>query len=107
MSRSEDSTVYVTKTIGAKYGTEEVAESSDVIAVHKFETATASVTVEYGATINLGNFESVRIGVSVTVPCYVEELDQTYEFAQAWAEARITSERDLISEKRKGEDSPF
>jgi hypothetical protein len=101
--KAENSMVYVTRTIGSNKGAQTGAESEDVIAVHKFETEPAKVTVDYALTINLGNFESAKIGVSVTVPCYAEEIGQAYEFAQAWAEERLTREREMITAGRNGQ----
>jgi len=92
--------VYVTRTVGPNRGPVTGSEAEDIIAVHKFETEPARVTVDYALTVNLGNFESAKIGVSVTVPCYAEELSQAYEFAQAWAEERLTHERDMITAGR-------
>ena len=103
--KAKNSTVYVTRTVGPNRGPTTGSESEDVIAVHKFETEPASVTVDYALTINLGNFESAKIGVSVSVPCYAEELGQAYEFAQAWAEERLTRERDMITAGRSGQSS--
>lgn len=101
--KAENSTVYVTRTIGTKGHVSSSAESEDIIAVHKFTTEPAKVMVDYALTINLGNFESAKIGVSVTVPCYVEEVDRAYEFAQAWAEERLTKERDMVTSGRNGQ----
>ena len=100
--KAKNSMVYVTRTVGPNRGPVTGSESEDVIAIHKFETEPAKVTVDYALTINLGNFESAKIGVSVTVPCYAEELSQAYEFAQAWAEERLTRERDMITAGRGG-----
>lgn len=94
--KSQNSTVYVTRTIGSNRGQKTSSEAEDVIAIHKFETEPAKVSVDYALTVNLGNYESAKIGVSVTVPCYTEEIDQAYEFAQAWAEERLSKERDQI-----------
>jgi len=94
--KSENSTVFVTRTIGSNRGPKTSSEAEDVIAIHKFETEPAKVTVDYALTMNLGNFESAKIGVSVTVPCYTEEIDKAYEFAQAWAEERLSKERDQV-----------
>jgi len=94
--KAQNSTVYVTRTIGSNKGPKTSSESEDIIAIHKFETEPAKVTVDYALTVNLGNFESAKIGVSVTVPCYSEEIDKAYEFAQGWAEERLSHERDQI-----------
>lgn len=45
-----------------------------VIEVRKFETEPAWVRVNAGVTKNLGNYESLRVDVAITVPCYVEEI---------------------------------
>lgn len=47
-----------------------------VIEVRKFETEPAYVRVNAGVTKNLGNFESLRVDVSFTVPCYTEEIEK-------------------------------
>lgn len=103
--KASNSTVYVTKSIGSNSSDRASSESEDIIAIHKFETEPAKVSVDYALTINLGNFESAKIGVTVTVPCYREELDQAYEFAQAWAEERLTRERDSVTAGRGGQSS--
>jgi hypothetical protein len=101
--RTENSMVFVTRTVGSKGGPTTSSESEDIIAVHKFVTDPAKVAVDYALTINLGNFESAKIGVSVTVPCYLEEMNEAYEFAQAWAEERLVKERDMITSGRNGQ----
>jgi len=60
-----------------------VAESSKEtpIGVGLFQTATATVSVQATHTKNLGNYQSLKIGVIVSVPTYVEELDDAHEFA--------------------------
>jgi len=78
-----------------------VSEEEEVISVHRFETEPAKVTVDYGLTLNLGNYESARIGVAVSIPCYVEEVDRTYEKATDWAAKRIMQERDDIIDSLK------
>jgi hypothetical protein len=98
---SRNSTIYVTRTIVVNQGIKSSKEGEDIIAVHKFETTPAEVAVDYALTMNLGNYESAKIGVSVRVPCYVEEVDQAYEFAQAWAEERLQRERDMVTAGRK------
>jgi len=105
--KTKNSTVYVTKTIGPSHGAPSPDVEEDIIAIHKFETDPAVVGVDYGLTMNLGDYESAKIGVSVSVPCYKEELNEAYEFAQAWAEERLAKERDLIRSSRDGTSSPL
>ena len=53
----------------------EEEESKETISVQKFETDPAYVRVNAGTTKNLGDYESLRVDVSVSVPCYKEEID--------------------------------
>lgn len=48
-----------------------------------------SITVEGGRVMNLGNYETARIGVSITVPCSKDTLDDAYQYATAWVSERI------------------
>ena len=50
------------------------------------------VTVEGSHTVNMGNYESAKIGVSLTVPCSPDSLNDAYDFALAWCGARIQAE---------------
>lgn len=49
-------------------------EKRKVLEVRRFETEPAYVRVNAGVTKNLGNYESLRVDVSLSVPCYVEEI---------------------------------
>lgn len=49
----------------------------------------AEANVSLGITLNLGNYESIRIDVGARVPCRPEDMDDTYEKTLAWAESRI------------------
>jgi hypothetical protein len=103
----KNSTVYVNRTVGEANKMPETEGDEDVIAVHKFETEPAVVSVDYTLTMNLGNYESARIGVSVHVPCYKEEIDDAYEFAQAWVEARVEKERNMVTAARDNKANPL
>lgn len=50
-----------------------------------------SITVDGGRTLNLGNFESSRIGVSITVPCAPENLEEAYDWATTWISDKINT----------------
>lgn len=87
-------TATVTKQFGKDPAKQDVTE--ETIAVHTFLTQPAVVGVECGLTMNLGNYESARITVSISVPCYAEERDAAYNEACKWVEERITKQRDAI-----------
>ena len=62
-------------TISSKYmGKDESTPKN--IEVRKFEVEPAYVRVSAGMTKNMGNYESLRVDVALTVPCYTEEIDK-------------------------------
>ena len=71
-------------------------DENETIEVRKFVTEPAKVTVNYGITMNMGNYESARIDVGVTIPCYKEELDDAHAFAIDWAESRLNKEIEAL-----------
>ena len=50
------------------------------------------VTRGYGLTLNLGNYESARFDVTITMPCYPEDVEACDEWCRAWAEERTKQE---------------
>ncbi len=71
---------------------------SDYIAVHQFTTAPAEIGTSLGMTLNVGDFESVRIDITCKIPCYKEEVAAAYDFAFKFCEDRL---REEISEVRR------
>lgn len=66
--------------ISNSYKGELVEEShSESREVHDFITEPAYVRYNAGVTRNLGNFESLRIDVSISMPCYVEMIPEVSE----------------------------
>ena len=55
------------------------------------ESDTIIMEVQGGSTINLGNFESARIGVHLRLPCNKDSLEETYKFATDWIGEKINS----------------
>jgi len=74
--------------------------SEEVVAVHKFDGPVAMVRRGYGLTLNLGNYESARLDVSVEVPCHVEDVDAADEWARAWVEERVKAEVSDVRESK-------
>jgi hypothetical protein len=50
-------------------------------------------------TINLGNYESAQIMVSLTVPCTKETLEDAYAYASDWVSDKIES---AVAKAKKG-----
>lgn len=75
---------------------------NEVIQVRNFETQPAIVGVGFGLTINMGNFESCRLDVTVQMPCYAEEVSDCYEASRKWVEDRVKVElADIKGTKKK------
>jgi hypothetical protein len=71
----EEETLFVSKTIVAGKETVRANEKREVLQVRKFASEPAYIRMSQGITRNLGNYESLRIDVGVTLPCYPEEVD--------------------------------
>lgn len=82
--QSREAIMEVRKTV---FGKEEV--SSERIRIRPFVSNPASISVKAGVTINLGNYESGRVDVMLTMPCYPEEVDETYEDVKSWVDSRV------------------
>jgi len=55
------------------------------------------------ATVNMGNYQSSRIDVGLSVPCYIEEVPEVYEKIKATLEHHLQREvKDLIEQREKG-----
>lgn len=64
----------------------------------------ATVSVGKKLTINLGNFESVSVSVHLSMPCKPEKdaVNQMFAKVNKWVDARITEERNSVTEGRRG-----
>lgn len=71
------------------------------IQVKPFVTDVAKVSVGKGLTINAGNYNSIRVDVMVSLPCYIEEINETYQYAKQLAETWIKNESTYINEELK------
>ncbi|ANO57625.1 hypothetical protein [Vibrio phage vB_VhaS-a] len=58
---------------------------------HEFTQPVANVGFQCSMTKNLGDFESVKVGISVHIPCYTHELDPTFGHAKTFVEDKLNS----------------
>lgn len=58
------------------------------------------VGCEGRVTINLGNYESVQVGVSVRLPCMPVELEDAFIVAKSFLDTHLNREVDAIKEFR-------
>jgi hypothetical protein len=47
------------------------------------------VTAGGGHTINLGNYESAKITVEISMPCRKQDLSETYDFCTDWVSSKM------------------
>jgi hypothetical protein len=94
-----ESLVLVHRQFVDKDGEGDIEEEEKPLAVHKFVTEPALVRFEVGVTKNMGNYESARVTVGVTVPCYREEISEAYAYARSWAGKIISKEQEALETK--------
>ena len=70
----------------------QTTEEKQLIQIRPFATDPAHICVKLGRTINLGNYESAKIDVSVDMPCYVEECQRVYREVMDFVQERLTEE---------------
>jgi len=77
-----------------RYGSESETVVNETILVPAFPTDPARLKLAAGETINMGDFNSVRVDVELTLPCLPEET----EIARVYAMMSDTVERWLERE---------
>ncbi len=58
----------------------------------------ASVGFKLGHTKDLGNFESLRVDISVHVPCDIDDVDEAFEASEQWVTDRMNETFDKLTE---------
>jgi hypothetical protein len=82
------------QTIAQELAQEEVGEPKVL------EGPTCNVGVDASFTKNMGNYESLRLGVSIHLPCYHHEIDEVFDFGKEWVNAKMET---LLAELEAGE----
>jgi hypothetical protein len=67
----------------------EEQEQEDVAELQVTE-AHAMVGVDMSFTKNLGDYNSARVSVSISVPSEPADIEETFEFAKQWAEEKLS-----------------
>ncbi|MGK9084951.1 hypothetical protein KXR64_16625 [Brucella intermedia] len=86
-----------TTTVENKDKGKTISEETSQESVHVPEEVTPSVAsgeqcrvgFEASYTHNLGDYKSTRIGISLSIPCSHEEIDQVADYAEEWVDARL------------------
>lgn len=76
----------------------EAEKEEQRILIDTFESEPAFVEVSLGLTINLGNFESLRIDVGARIPCYKEELPSAQQEIFKLVESELVRRKREIDE---------
>lgn len=73
---------------------QEEEETNELVRVPSFGTEVARLRVGASSTVNLGDYNSARVEVSVEMPCYPErsEIDRTYRFIEGILDELIPAE---------------
>lgn len=83
-------TVQATKTVKGKIptlvlDTTEVVHTGVVAAPEEM----CHVSVSGDQTINMGNYESVKIHVGLTMPCKKADIEETFEYVSDWVSSKM------------------
>lgn len=81
LPKKESGTIKVFRAFSS--GGELMSEDEGVedLEVREFKVDPAYISVNHGRTVNIGNFESVRVDVRVSIPCYKEEVNEAILYA--------------------------
>lgn len=60
----------------------------------------------YGLTLNLTNYESARLDVSIEVPCLMPDVDAADEWARQWVEKRVIQEVENVRGSGSADEKP-
>ncbi len=69
--------------------------------VRRFLTSPAYVRVGQSATINLGNYESVKIDCGISLPCYAEESEAAFKRAWDAVETEMGKQINAVREEQQ------
>ena len=59
----------------------------------------AQIGRSFGQTVNIGNFQSVRVDASVTVPCDIGDMEEAERFAAQWVSDKVAKDVADICER--------
>lgn len=83
------STVEVTKKSGGDVAASSSETKEEGVLVES-EEPLATVGFKAGRTMNLGNYNSIKVEVSLFMPCKVLEVGETFEIVTAWVDEKIS-----------------
>lgn len=81
-------------------------QDEEIGKVQEFTSQPAMVKCGAGVTRNMGNYESLRIDVAVTLPCRPEDVEETYAQAAEFVAQKLTEEEALWLGKQAPKTAP-
>lgn len=72
------------------------------IDVQEFEVEPAFIRIGAGVTKKLRDYESLRVDVAATIPCYVEDMDEAKKALSDWVSETLFDEVDQYYEDPNG-----
>ncbi len=87
-------------TVVRSINNEDETVEEDHIEVQPFESEVARVSVSKGLTVNMGNYESARVDVTLSLPCYPEEVVAAIGHVDKMVEGKLMLERDALVDAR-------
>lgn len=76
---------------------------TETVRVDAFTESPASVKVSLGRTINLGNYESARVDVCITMPCHPADVERAYEDVRRRVEDKLLIEVESAKRRPRAE----
>lgn len=68
----------------------------ETITVEGFHVPPAEVEIRKSLTLNMGNYESAHVFIGIRVPCYREEVQDAYAYADEFVNTKLTEQREGI-----------
>lgn len=81
--------VPIVGTVSVKDPTGATKETEEVVETLLTDEPLANVGLTLATTINTGNYNSVKIQVSLHYPCPVAQMDETFELVKTWVDDRL------------------
>lgn len=76
-------------------------DQEKTLLVKTFVAPPATVTVSYGRTVNLGDYEFARIDMKLSLPCYVEEITPAFIHAENVVKELLAAEVGVLTNGEK------
>ena len=64
-------------------------QTSEKLPITMFKGPTCNVGFSTATTKNLGNYENVKISVSLNIPCYQDEIDSVFKVVTDWVDTKM------------------